>query len=254
MNSAEFDRMATVEGEHWWYRGLHDLVKRSLRWLAVPRDHGLAVLDAGCGAGENLRLLRESLSPVYVGGFDLSPLAIEYAASKNPGADLYLGDICDPAVHVPALDVITSCDVVDVPGSGAALPGLKRLAATLRPGGILILNLPALPCLRSRHDLAVGSRQRFTVTGVRELLREATLEVQLVTYRVWTLFPAIALARLPSILRPPPDTAAVRSDVRLPGRAINSLLQSVMSIENAAIDAGARFPWGSSVFAVGRKL
>ncbi|HEY2252236.1 MAG TPA: class I SAM-dependent methyltransferase [Planctomycetaceae bacterium] len=253
MNSVEYDVMATVESEHWWYLGLQDLVRRSVRWLDVARDHPLAVLDAGCGTGQNLRLLKEILFPEYVGGFDFSPQAIEYAALKNPGADLYLSNICDPEVHVSALDVVISCDVVDVPGAGAALPGLKRLVSKLRPGGLLILNVPALHWLRSRHDLAVGSRQRFTVTEVRELLRELALEVKLATYRVWTLFPAIVLTRLPSILWPPRDAASVRSDTRLPGRAINSLLRSTMLIENAAIDAGARFPWGSSVFAVGRK-
>jgi len=253
MNSAEYDLMATVESKHWWYLGLQDLVKRSLRWLDVARDHPLAVLDAGCGTGQNLRLLRETLSPEYLGGFDFSPRAIEYAAAKNPGADLYLGDICDPEIHVSALDVVLSCDVVDVPGADAALPGLARLVSKLRPGGILILNLPAMPWLRSRHDAAVGSRQRFRVADVRELFGKLALEVTLMTYRVWTLFPAIVLTRLPSMLWPPRDAASVRSDVKLPAGPLNSLLRSTLSIENAAIDAGARFPWGSSVFAVGRK-
>lgn len=254
MNPAEYDIMAAVEGEHWWYHGLRDLIGRSLRRVLLTRSRPLAVLDAGCGTGENLRFLNELLSPQYLGGFDLSPHALEHAAWKNPGADLYFGDVCDPAVHVPGLDVITSFDVIDVPGAKAALPGLKRLAAALRPGGVLILNVPAFPWLRSRHDLAVHSRERFTARIVRQLLREMALHAELVTYRVCAVFPAIVLARLPSILSPPRDAASLRSDVSRPRRGANALLHSVLSIENAAIDAGWRMPWGSSVFAVGRKV
>ncbi|MBI3865594.1 MAG: class I SAM-dependent methyltransferase [Planctomycetia bacterium] len=254
MNRAEFDLMAAVEREHWWYWGLRDLIARSLRRLGLPGDRTLSVLDAGCGTGENLRLLNEVLAPQYLGGFDLSPRALEHAARKNPGADLYQGDIRHPELHVAELDVITSCDVLDVPGADSALPGLKRLVSALRPGGLLLLNLPAFAWLRSRHDLAVHSRQRFTDRAVRQLLHDAALSVELVTYRVWAVFPLIVLARLPSIIWPPSDPAAVHSDVAVPLAGANTLLRWLLSAENSAVDAGLRLPWGSSVFAIGRKI
>src|SRR5258708_2603103 len=129
MNLAEYDRMDAVEREHWWYRGLRDLIGRSLRRLGVPHERPLRVLDAGCGTGETLRWLRDNLELEYLGGFDVSPMALACAVKKVPAADLYRGDICDPKVHVPDLDLILSCDVLDVPGVDAALPGLARLVS-----------------------------------------------------------------------------------------------------------------------------
>lgn len=255
MNPAEYHVMAEVERDHWWYRGLRDLLVRSLRRYAPsPRGRLLAVLDAGCGTGENLCLLRETLAPGYLGGFDISPLALEYASRKNPEADLYRSDICCPELHVDELDLVLSCDVIYVPGAQAAQQGLRKLVSCLRPGGLFVLNLPAYEWLRSRHDLAVHTTQRFTATAVHSLLREVGLVPEMLTYRVWTLFPAIVAARLPSMLWPPASSQSAQSDVRMPGRLANSLFQSVVRLENGLIDSGIRFPWGSSVFAIGRKL
>jgi SAM-dependent methyltransferase len=253
MNPAEYDRMSAVEREHWWYRGLRDLIGRSLRRLGVLSEPTLRVLDAGCGTGETLRWLHDTLEPAYLGGFDVSPLALAHAVKKVPAADLYCGNICDPEVHVPELDVIVSCDVVDVPGVDAALPGLARLVSALRPGGILVLNLPALPWLRSRHDLAVHSRQRFTCRQIHALFEQLGLAAELVTYRVSALFPAIVLVRLPSILLRHSNPSTARSDVTAPWPRTNAVLSSLLFLENRVIDAGRRFPWGTSVFAIGRK-
>jgi SAM-dependent methyltransferase len=253
MNPAEYDRMDAVERDHWWYRGLRDLIGRSIRRLEAPRASPLRILDAGCGTGETLRWLNDRLHPAYLGGFDISPVALARAAKKVPAADLYLADICDPEVHVPELDLVLSCDAADVPGIDAALPGLCRLVQALRPGGMFILNLPAFSWLRSRHDVAVHSRQRFTRPQVHALFDKMGLVAELVTYRVWTLFPAIVLVRLPSILRRPSDRSTARSDVGVPWRTTNTILSSLLLFENRVIDAGGRFPWGSSVFAVGRK-
>lgn len=245
--------MAAVEREHWWYCGLRDLIARSLRRWMPAGAHPLAALDAGCGTGENLRLLQDVLDPHYLAGFDNSPLALEYAVRKAPQADIYLSDICRPELHVDSLDVITSCDVIYIPGAEAAFAGLSQLVGALRPGGLFILNVPAFNWLKSRHDAAVHTRQRFRAVEIRRLFDRLGLRTELTTYRLWSLFPAIVLARLPSIIRPPTDRATARSDVTLPPRSVNSFLRRVLCAENAAVSAGLRLPWGSSVFAVGRK-
>jgi hypothetical protein len=135
----------------------------------------------------------------------------------------------------------------------AALPGLQRLAAALRPGGLFVLNVPAFRWLLSEHDAAVHQIQRFSARDIGTLLADLGLAVELLTYRVWALFPIIALKRLPSLLRRSRDRGRARSDTVLPPRWLNRWLTTVLHVENLAIDGGLRLPWGSSVFAVGRK-
>jgi SAM-dependent methyltransferase len=253
MNPAEYAQMARVADEHWWYRGLRDGIVRAVRRCGLPTAPPAAIVDAGCGTGENLQRLDRDLSPVYAGGFDLSPIALEHARRKCPRADVYLSDICQPELHVTPLDLVLSCDVISVPGMTAAMPGLKRLADALRPGGLFVLNVPAYQWLLSHHDAAVHQVQRFCAREIRRLMSDLGLAVELLTYRMWALFPIIVLKRLPSLLRRRRDVAAERSDTVLPSRWLNSLLTGVLHVENLAIDGGLRFPWGSSVFAVGRK-
>jgi SAM-dependent methyltransferase len=212
------------------------------------------VLDAGCGTGENLRFLRETLAPAYLGGFDLSEEAVALAREKAPGADVYRGDLCDPPVHPDALDAVVSCDVLCIPGTVRALPGLRRLVERLRPGGLLVLNLPAYRWLYSRHDVAVHSSERYTARDVRRLLESLGLEVELLSYRLCFLFPLVVASRLPSLLRARPGDPDARSDLnRVPSEAVSRAFLAVLRLENALIARGVRLPFGSSVFALGRK-
>jgi SAM-dependent methyltransferase len=252
MNPGEHAVMARVEERHWWYRGLRDCVARVLARLGVaPRPR---VLDAGCGTGENLRFLRELLAPAWIGGFDASEEALALAREKAKGADLQRGDVCDPPQDTGALDLVVSFDVVNIPGLARATPGLRRLAGSLRPGGLLLLNLPALPWLYSRHDVAVHSSERYVAADVRRLLEDLGLEVEILSYRLCLLFPLVVAARLPSLGRARPGDPEARSDLhRLPAEPVNRALFAVLRAENALVARGVRLPFGSSLFAVGRK-
>lgn len=245
--------MAAVEGAHWWYCGLRDVIRRTLQMRCFALSLHARVLDAGCGTGGNLLLLQRTLAPAYLGGFDLSPLAVRLCRDKVPDSDVYLSDLRDPEIRVDDLDLILSCDAVSIAGMTDCFSGLAKMVDRLRRGGLLILNLPAFRWLASEHDVAIETRDRTTVREVRELLARLGLSIELVSYRLCLLFPAIVLARLPSMLRPSPSPDAARSDVGLPPRWINAALREAVCAENIAICHGARFPSGSSVYAVGRK-
>ena len=118
MRPDEYGNIARLEESHWWYRGLRDAVRQTLSQPALAPPPRPRVLDAGCGTGANLRLMKELLDPAYLGGFDTSDVALAHARLKAPDADVYRGDVCDPELHVDALDLIVSLDVVYVPGGG----------------------------------------------------------------------------------------------------------------------------------------
>jgi SAM-dependent methyltransferase len=254
MSPTEIARMSVLEGEHWWYQGLRDLLQQTLEMRRFAPAAGARVLDAGCGTGANAQLLERLLKPAYLGGFDLSPLAVDICRTRVPGGDIYRSDLCHPEIHVAGLDLIVSCDAISIAGISASVPGLLRLAGRLGRGGLLILNLPAYRWLTSEHDRAIETQDRTTTSRVGRLLEGLGLSVELITYRLFCLLPAIVLARLPSILRPKAGPHPYQSDLRMPPRWINAALRQMLVAENRAICGGARLPWGSSVYAVARKL
>jgi SAM-dependent methyltransferase len=253
LNPGEHELMARAEEHHWWYRGLRDVLGRclarpDLRLPARPR-----VLDAGCGTGANLRYLAERLDPGWLGGFDASPEAIALAHAKVPRAELWVGDVCDPRLPQGRLDLVVSLDVVCIPGAEAAFEGLRRIAGQLAPGGLLILNLPALPWLRAEHDIAVHIRERFTTASLRALVERLGLTPVRLSYRLAPHLPLLVLSRLPGMLRRRGDAEA-RSDLHHePGPLESALLLGPLRVENALVARGLRMPWGSSVFAVARR-
>jgi SAM-dependent methyltransferase len=252
MNPGVLAAIAKVESYHWWYRGLRATLAHVLANARPPLPPHPRILDVGCGTGENLRLLADLLRPAYLGGLDISAEALEFAARRAPEADLYLGDLCDPVLRVPELDLVLSCDVLYIPGVERARAGLQRLADHLAPGGLLVLNLPAYRWLRSEHDRAIHTRERYTAGGVRALLGGLGLLPELVSYRVCLLFPAVALARL--LRKRGRRGEQARTDLeRIRPGALNDLLYATLRWESRLLAHGRSLPWGSSVFALGRK-
>jgi SAM-dependent methyltransferase len=161
----------------------------------------------------------------------------------------------DLNVFTPApesFDVVASMDVLYHTGVTDDVAVLRRLRHGLRPGGLLLLNLVALEFLRSSHDLAVHTRERYTRGELLRRVRDAGLDVEWASYRVSLLFPLVAGARLASRLLPPAGPGQARSDVALPPAAVNALLLGVTRLENRLL-ARCPLPLGSSVFVRARR-
>ncbi len=59
---------------------------------------------------------------------------------------------------------------------------LRATAALVRPGGAVILIVPAFPSAMSRFDLAIGHQRRYTTASMRAALTSAGLEIEQVRY------------------------------------------------------------------------
>src|SRR5262245_55002769 len=171
-----FDVMATQAQVHWWYRARRALVGELLAGRLAP---GARVIDVGCGTGDNLRALDE-LAGRTVAGVELSPYAVRHAPPSAAG-DGRVG--VSRAEHLPfrtaSADLITCMDVIELLDDDAALAEYHRV---VRPGGLVLLTVPAYPWLWSHHDDWAAHLRRYTRRTLVDAVVRAGLHPLRTTY------------------------------------------------------------------------
>lgn len=242
MQTDEYRKMAAVEDTMWYYRALHRHVARSLARGGMPA--GARVLDAGCGTGGLLRHLRAVQPGWTLTGVDLDELACALARERTD-AEVVQGSIVALPFGAGTFDGITSCDVVCQVTDPAQ--ALRELFRVLRPGGTLVLTMPAYQWMFSYHDREVGNLRRYTRGEVAALLARAGFVVLRGSYWNTLTFP-LAVARRK--LFPPAQSA---SDVRGFPPPVEALFNALMAGEHGWLGIGATLPFGNSVLTVARK-
>lgn len=242
VNPAEYETMYQVEDRHWWYESLHTLLDTSLRRYAP--EGPLRLLDIGCGTGASLQRM-ERHGEAF--GLDIAPPALACCRRR------WLHRLCQAsALNLPYADnTFDAAALLDVlyhrQVSDPRVP-LQEARRVLRPGGLLLVNVPAYQWLYSSHDEAVHTARRFTRGELRGLFRDTGLETIYASYWNTLLFPPIAAVRLVRRLRPPQG-----SDLEGAGDGrINEVLKMVLAVERALMGV-MPLPFGLSVFAVARK-
>ncbi len=243
MERIEYDVMFHHENDHWWYVALRELIRSSL----PERLDTLRLLDAGCGTG---RLLEE-LTAGQAFGLDASAAVFPFLRRRSI-ANVVQASVSQIPFPDESFDVVVSADVLCCVGAPDDAQGLREIARVARPGGLILLNLPALESLRSHHDMAVHTRRRYTRAALEEMLTSAGLIPLNLTYRNTLLFPIAAAVRLNQRLWSP-SPAHPRSDLRTSPPLLNRLLLTLLRWENWAIRHNARLPFGLSLFCVARK-
>ena len=162
MKNSAYAEMFAVEDVHWWYVGLHDLVITITNKL-MPQQY-LKILDVGCGTGGLLSILGKVGYDVE--GLDYSEDALEYC-HKRGLKNVFKADINDWHPSQNTYDVITSFDVLSHEWIKDENKILISLANGLKDQGVVMLNYPAFPILRRKHDRMVmmrkGIRRKFSV-------------------------------------------------------------------------------------------
>lgn len=238
MERAEYQRMREAETRHWWYRGLHALIRQMRLRYESP---GAAWLDVGCGTGG---LLAGGEAIGF--GVDRSSEALSLCRQRG---------LCKTALasadHLPfdaeSFGFVTLIDVLYHRAVGDPGEVLGEVWRVLGPGGCVIVNVPAFEALRSSHDRAIHTVRRFRRPEVAELLRRGGFEVLRATYWNTLLFPVAAGLRL---LRR--GRRGGPSDVTVPGAFENAVGRTALRLERAWLRL-LDLPFGLSVFAVGRK-
>jgi SAM-dependent methyltransferase len=202
----------------------------------------------GCSGGP---LIQQLHADGYrrVTGIDISPAAIALCRQRDL-VDTYVMDAQKLSFPDGRFDVITASDVLehlaDAPG---AIREWRRL---LKPGGVLIVFVPAFQFLWSEHDEANKHYRRYRRAELRQLLAANALVVERSSYWNSLLFFPVALVRLLKRCLPQ-KRASDEGDLFVVPKVINRMLTWLLRRENGWLRRGGNFPFGVSVLAVARK-
>jgi SAM-dependent methyltransferase len=243
----EYQTMRAVEDSYWWYRTLRSHVVRELAIRLLPGAH---VLDAGCGTGGMLDSLRRHPARWQLSGHDISPDAVRL--TRDRGFDS-ITQGCISSIPIPPdqCDAVVCLDVLyhKAVDESAALRELYRV---LKPGGWLVLNLPAWDSLAGEHDRAVEGVRRYTPDRIRALLAPPLWHIE--SLHGWNalLFPAVWTSRQLGRLRNQSAAVPAQSDLKPLPSPINQLL-AFLSAADLAVCRSFQIPIGTSLFAIARR-
>lgn len=236
--------LSDLENKHWWFRGRREILKNVLRqFLTQPTTRAL---DVGCGIGSNFPLLQGFAKEVE--GLELDKEAVAKTHASNPSLKILQGEF--PKVPLPkeSYDLITLFDVLEHIANDKE--ALKEVDKILRPGGLAVITVPALPWLWTEHDELHHHFRRYRKRYLKKLAKiYPNLKIEKLSYFNFFLFLSVALFRL---LKSTTGIKTSRTDFFSPPGPLNSLLAKTFALEGKFLRF-LNFPIGVSLILVLRK-
>jgi SAM-dependent methyltransferase len=249
---AYFGPLFAVEDRHFWFRARNRIISTLVKQLTAPLSPDCRVLEIGCGTGNVLQFLEQACPGAMVIGMDLFAEGLQYARRRVSCA-LVQGDIYKPPFGIQ-FDLIGLFDVLEhLPDDIQMLQALYNM---IRPGGTLLLTVPAYQSLWSYFDQASHHCRRYHPVDLREKLGRVGFRVEYLTPYMASIFPLVWLGRrLASIAnRRDADTSShvqqlAMRELRVTP-VVNELLTWLLFRECTLIARRCRLPVGTSLLAV----
>ncbi|HEX6247900.1 MAG TPA: class I SAM-dependent methyltransferase [Nocardioidaceae bacterium] len=218
--------------DYWWYRARDELLRTV---FAGELGRVERLLDVGSADGPSVSWMRGAHQHVAV---DLDPRGL------RPGEGVRASAIALPFPDgtfdvVAAFDVIEHCEPEDL--------AVSELERVLRPGGRLLVSVPAYQWAWSDHDVRAGHQRRYTRRRIVAAAERAGLRIGRATYGFTLVFPFFVAERLKR-------RVARVHDEGLPTmpRALERLLLLLVA-GDARLLRRRDLPFGSSVFLAAQK-
>ena len=222
---------------HWWFRVREAILVDVIRRLHLK--HPSDILDVGCGNG----LFFERLSEFG------SVVGIEIDRSLIPSDSRYRDRIFDQPLGAPQysgmrFDLITALDVIEhIEDDHRAV---EDMLSMLRPGGRLVITVPASMLLWDRHDVINQHYRRYTRHTLLALLRDKARVVELRHLFHALFIPKLAVKTFNRSFR------ADAAQHAIPAAAINGMMETLCGLEYRALRS-LHVPFGTSLLAVVEK-
>lgn len=252
MKTEVYDQINELEKEHWWYKGMFALSRDQLE-QHVFRDYAGSgkhtILDIGCGTGY---WTNELLSRGIVFAADNSKKAL--AICRRKGLSNLIECSADALpISSESCDLITALGVIEHLDDDRGLA--KEMYRALKPGGYGVLLTSAYMFLWSEHDDVAYHKRRYTARELKDIMRQAGLEVVKISYVNFFMFLPVMLIRLARSIKFSKDRQSAGSqspDLYMPTPLVNRALYSLLRMESKILKY-LNLPFGVSLFMIVKK-
>jgi SAM-dependent methyltransferase len=244
---AAYEATSNFESTHWWFLSRRDLfleqveiAAREIQAVRPPGSGRLDLLDYGCGTGFNLTFLSRFGE---VTGADIAPESL-VDFQKTQGFRLF--DLrADTSSLRGSFDIITALDVLEHLDDDVG--GLQMLSGFLKPGGQVVLTVPAYQWLWGGEDELSLHKRRYTKRTLARACTSSGLRIRFLSYFNLSILPLAAmtiwLKRLWS-----PRRALQESNLKPTPEWLNRMLYTVTAFENRRVGQGRlALPAGASL-------
>lgn len=250
MESAFYEDYYRHENSHWWFRWRFDLITKLVS--SLKQNDSFRILDAGCGTGQMTKHLA-AIGDAF--GLDSAAEAVTFAQSRGVGR-LVRGSITAPPFADGSFDCVLALDVIEHVDDDMGI--LTSLFHVIKPGGHLIITVPAFDALWSEHDEINHHKRRYRAPQLRLLIQEAGFDIERVTYCNTVFYLPVLVTRKAKNAwrslsrRRGQENRPLQSDLGDYPGPVNDALYSLMRAETRLMD---RFdmPFGVSILAVARR-
>jgi SAM-dependent methyltransferase len=231
-----------VEQSHWWHTGRREILASFVADICREvTDRRPRILDVGCGTGANLLMLSKYGDAE---GVDVSEDALAFCRERGL-EKVKLGAGEELPYEDGSFDLVTAFDVVEHMDDDLA--GLTEMRRVLRPGGRVLLFVPAFMFLWGLQDDVSNHRRRYRLPELRRVLEQAGFEVERTTYANITFFLPILFIR--KLMRLTGLKASTENNINV--TALNGFLRRLFGTESWILRY-MNLPFGVSALCVGR--
>ncbi len=235
--------MRRVEENHWWFAGRRKIISSFVdKIVSKSKIEQPRILDVGCGTGANLEMLSQFGEAE---GVDVSAEALSFCRARGL-QNVKQGEAEALPYEGGSFDLVTGLDVVEHLDDDLA--GLKEMRRVVRCGGHALLFVPAFMFLWGVQDDVSHHRRRYTLAGLKQIVRQAGFEVERATYVNISFFAPILFGRLlMRVLRLRPE-----SENNITIGFLNGVMGKILGAESLALRY-LNFPFGVSIVCVARR-
>lgn len=216
MSPEEYSNLEQVEKLHWYYAGKREIVRYWLGQSCVVHPR-LKLLDCGAGTGA---FAKEMQSKTELVAMDDHEEALHVLRARLPSSSVAEGSCTSIPFEDNCFDALTALDVLEhIPADHQAA---REMVRVLKPGGAIIITVPAMKCLWSDWDVSLHHQRRYSKSELLDLFCDLPVTVDHCAYINVLALPLVWLARKSRSLG---IGGRLRAEDKLPPRLVNWLLR-----------------------------